>query len=486
MLGLLWDGKVDMWSFGCLLAELVLASPIFHASTVEAVLASHVAVCGPMPSHMVKRSPETARMYFTSSGGVYQVDPPSMGRGVYTLQPKPHAPLRTLIGSIIDDRQFLSFLSSILTLDPQKRPSAREALQHPWLVQSRAEAEARHAESPSQRVERLHSFTAGVLADYDSCPSDSGYMSSDASPGGRNGGGSSRFSRSDGFSHGSDSEGSVSSRSTSPSPRSQANKDSLRMAASLNSARRNSKDSTELAKGIPRPPSTPKGSDNGKGRAGGALPPGVQATKGPGVPKEFRNTMEGESGAMSGGHDWRSRFVRFLAPPGQHGSPNAVHPAIDNKRSSGDDSPSDQGFDSSTSSNPASRDASFNKNKEGSFGKAKKAGSFNTGSPTPIEEHSVLTASGLGPGRVASSSASFPGAQPHSARAQTASEVKRQEPGAAIAARRNSLNDLGTLPVPPRPDTSPSASRNKNTGSPSSESEALMVPIAPTRPKKRL
>ena len=49
MLGLLWDGKVDMWSFGCLLAELVLASPIFHASTVEAVLASHVAVCGPMP-----------------------------------------------------------------------------------------------------------------------------------------------------------------------------------------------------------------------------------------------------------------------------------------------------------------------------------------------------------------------------------------------------------------------------------------------------
>ena len=164
------------------------------------------------------------------------------------------------------------------------------------------------------------------------------------------------------------------------------------MAASLNSARRNSKDSAELERHT-APSEHTKRLRQWKGQSRRALPPGVQATKGPGVPKEFRNTMEGESGAMSGGHDWRSRFVRFLAPPGQHGSPNAVHPAIDNKRSSGDDSPSDQGFDSSTSSNPASRDASFNKNKEGSFGKAKKAGSFNTGSPTPIEEHSVLTAS---------------------------------------------------------------------------------------------
>ena len=70
-----------------------------------------------------------------------------MGRGVYTLQPKPHAPLRTLIGSIIDDRQFLSFLSSILTLDPQKRPSSARGIAAPV-----ARAEPRRGGGASRRV----------------------------------------------------------------------------------------------------------------------------------------------------------------------------------------------------------------------------------------------------------------------------------------------------------------------------------------------
>jgi serine/threonine protein kinase len=38
----MWDGKIDLWSFGCLLAELVLGAPVFHAPSVESVLASHV------------------------------------------------------------------------------------------------------------------------------------------------------------------------------------------------------------------------------------------------------------------------------------------------------------------------------------------------------------------------------------------------------------------------------------------------------------
>jgi hypothetical protein len=32
-----------------------------------------------------------------------------------------------------DDDGFLDFLAALLTLDPEKRPSAAVALQHPWL-----------------------------------------------------------------------------------------------------------------------------------------------------------------------------------------------------------------------------------------------------------------------------------------------------------------------------------------------------------------
>jgi serine/threonine protein kinase len=39
------------------------------------------------------------------------------------------------------DKAFLDFLSYLLTPDPSQRPSAQEALAHPWLAQAYAPAE---------------------------------------------------------------------------------------------------------------------------------------------------------------------------------------------------------------------------------------------------------------------------------------------------------------------------------------------------------
>lgn len=33
-----------------------------------------------------------------------------------------------------DDVDFLNFVSALLTIDPDKRPTAAQALQHPWLA----------------------------------------------------------------------------------------------------------------------------------------------------------------------------------------------------------------------------------------------------------------------------------------------------------------------------------------------------------------
>ena len=38
MLGVAWDGGIDLWSLGCVLAEIVLGYPIFRQPTVEGVI----------------------------------------------------------------------------------------------------------------------------------------------------------------------------------------------------------------------------------------------------------------------------------------------------------------------------------------------------------------------------------------------------------------------------------------------------------------
>ena len=94
MLGIQWDHKVDVWSFGCTAMELIRGTPLFQSPTVEGVLASHQAVCGPMPLHMLRSKPDLARMFFTSDGASYWLDPPNMPEGAYLLSPRSQASAR--------------------------------------------------------------------------------------------------------------------------------------------------------------------------------------------------------------------------------------------------------------------------------------------------------------------------------------------------------------------------------------------------------
>ena len=132
MLGLPWDGKVDVWGVGCILAELLVGQPIFHGGSVELVLAAHAAVLGPHPKHMRDNS-ELAHMYFTSEGQIYSIEPAGEKRaGVMT--PLKGVGLQAL--TKIEDAGLLGFLTSLLTIDPDQRPTAAEALSDPWLRQA--------------------------------------------------------------------------------------------------------------------------------------------------------------------------------------------------------------------------------------------------------------------------------------------------------------------------------------------------------------
>eukprot|EP00967_Tisochrysis_lutea_P088618 scaffold125845_cov34-Tisochrysis_lutea.AAC.3 len=64
VLGLAYDTKVDLWSLGCILMELFTGKLLFDNRSVQALLASHIAVLGAFPKRLLRDGSLTDH-YFT-------------------------------------------------------------------------------------------------------------------------------------------------------------------------------------------------------------------------------------------------------------------------------------------------------------------------------------------------------------------------------------------------------------------------------------
>lgn len=74
MLGVPWGDKVDVWSLGCVLVELIVGRPIFYGPSVEFVLAAQAAVLGDIPDKLLRAS-SLLRTYYTPDRQLFTVDP---------------------------------------------------------------------------------------------------------------------------------------------------------------------------------------------------------------------------------------------------------------------------------------------------------------------------------------------------------------------------------------------------------------------------
>eukprot|EP00418_Pyrodinium_bahamense_P077087 CAMPEP_0179072092 /NCGR_PEP_ID=MMETSP0796-20121207/31875_1 /TAXON_ID=73915 /ORGANISM="Pyrodinium bahamense, Strain pbaha01" /LENGTH=691 /DNA_ID=CAMNT_0020769239 /DNA_START=83 /DNA_END=2158 /DNA_ORIENTATION=- len=134
MLGLPYDQKIDLWSLGCIVAELWTGYVLFQNDSVQSLLARILGIIGPFPGHLMMRGRHVPQ-YFTQDGQLYQeIDGPSCperGRRLHLLVPK-----RTSLTQRMrsDCPEFLDFLERLLQLDPSRRPTSTEALQHPFLT----------------------------------------------------------------------------------------------------------------------------------------------------------------------------------------------------------------------------------------------------------------------------------------------------------------------------------------------------------------
>lgn len=128
ILGLSYGTPIDMWSLGCILAELYTGYPLFPGENEVEQLACIMEVLGVPPDDLINTA--TRRRLFFDSRGIPRCITNSKGR-----KRKPGS--KTISQALrCNDTTFIDFVSKCLEWDPKKRMTPEEASRHEWLQPS--------------------------------------------------------------------------------------------------------------------------------------------------------------------------------------------------------------------------------------------------------------------------------------------------------------------------------------------------------------
>eukprot|EP00929_Paragymnodinium_shiwhaense_P117612 TRINITY_DN8843_c0_g1_i2.p1 TRINITY_DN8843_c0_g1~~TRINITY_DN8843_c0_g1_i2.p1 ORF type:complete len:1073 (+),score=251.67 TRINITY_DN8843_c0_g1_i2:149-3367(+) len=153
ILGLPYDQKVDIWSLGCIIAELWTGYVLFQNDCVQSLLARVLGIIGSFPAHMLTNG-RLVHKYFAQDGRLFrEIDVMQAARATAAaangeLTPEQaqlttglalyhvYVPKRSSLWQRmrVNDKLFVNFLETVLALDPARRPTAVDALGHPWLT----------------------------------------------------------------------------------------------------------------------------------------------------------------------------------------------------------------------------------------------------------------------------------------------------------------------------------------------------------------
>jgi serine/threonine protein kinase len=109
-----YEPAVDIWSAGCVLAEITRGKPLFEADSDTDLIHKVFQAFGTPPADVMDQF----------------VD---VHAGQVTVPAYPRMPANELF--MTDDRQLISLCERMLAIDPKRRITAKDALRHPYFDQ---------------------------------------------------------------------------------------------------------------------------------------------------------------------------------------------------------------------------------------------------------------------------------------------------------------------------------------------------------------
>uniref|UniRef100_A0A9J7Y604 dual-specificity kinase n=2 Tax=Cyprinus carpio TaxID=7962 RepID=A0A9J7Y604_CYPCA len=129
ILGHPYSMAIDMWSLGCILAELYTGYPLFPGESEVEQIACIMEIMGLPPNDFVQTA-SRRRLFFDSKGNP---------RNITNSKGKKRRPNSKDLASVLktNDPQFLDFIRRCLVWDPTKRMTPDEGLQQEWITEGR-------------------------------------------------------------------------------------------------------------------------------------------------------------------------------------------------------------------------------------------------------------------------------------------------------------------------------------------------------------
>ncbi|TKY88922.1 hypothetical protein EX895_002163 [Sporisorium graminicola] len=134
ILGMSYHTAIDIWSLGCIIAELYTGYPLFPGENEQEQLACIMEILGVPDRYLVERS-SRKKLFFDGTG---------QPRPVVNSKGKRRRPNSKTLAQALksDDELFVDFIAKCLIWDPERRLKPDPAMRHPWIQQGKKLAAA--------------------------------------------------------------------------------------------------------------------------------------------------------------------------------------------------------------------------------------------------------------------------------------------------------------------------------------------------------
>ena len=151
LLELPYGSAVDIWSVGCILAELHTGRPLFYGTDSSDQLAKIVELKGTPPHNMIKKSLRGFQIFDLRNFQLLTVNNPKHNSVAELIEKN-----SSWAEDPFEFKSFLDLLEKMLVYDPKDRLTPQEALRHPFFSDLNSSLEGKVLTSYKNTEENLH------------------------------------------------------------------------------------------------------------------------------------------------------------------------------------------------------------------------------------------------------------------------------------------------------------------------------------------